>query len=372
MIPQLHRCAPALTIEFHISIPSDVVTALLLVRATSRYEGFSHWVYETASTLSPEFQAELETLGYFVRWCFLGQDNLIWSLPPTHPVHREFDVFLSHLENTPAVEYRQLALINLQQTVADDMQDTMSEESDSADGLRAQLEIMWAQEVAEYEEGAGQLDIDAVVALFQDPTSLKRRLLSLLLTFWETYYRNELDQTLAQMEQCIAYHRQQEYPSSFREVFRRVTGRNMSPKMRDYVNQHLDQVEQVVFVPSCHLGPYFLFTPNYPLLQVAFNCRTVSGAPVEVAPPAELFPLLKALADETRLQIITLLQDRELYAQEIVEALNLSQPTVSRHLQLLERTEVVRVRRESGMKYYSINREQGRELIAALKPLIAS
>jgi DNA-binding transcriptional ArsR family regulator len=175
------------------------------------------------------------------------------------------------------------------------------------------------------------------------------------------------------MDQCVAFHRRQDYPPSFREVFRRVTGRNMTVEMHEAVEKHLGEVERVIFVPSCHLGPYFLFTPDYPLLQVAFNCGITSAAtPAMVPTTAKLFPPLKALADETRLQIITLLQSRELYAQEIVEALGLSQPTVSRHLQLLERTEVVQVRRKNGMKYYSINRERGREVIAALRPLIAS
>ena len=129
-------------------------------------------------------------------------------------------------------------------------------------------------------------------------------------------------------------------------------------------------IERVVFCPCAHLGLYFQITLSYPILVVAFNYRT-APAPTAVGKAAvELFPPLKALADESRLHILSLLQRREMYAQEIVEEIGLSQSTVSRHLQLLERTELVATRQARGMKFYSINRERGREILGALKQLI--
>jgi ArsR family transcriptional regulator len=49
-----------------------------------------------------------------------------------------------------------------------------------------------------------------------------------------------------------------------------------------------------------------------------------------------LVPLLKALADESRLKTLWMLEERELCVCEIQEALGLAQSTVSRHLMLLE------------------------------------
>jgi DNA-binding transcriptional ArsR family regulator len=92
---------------------------------------------------------------------------------------------------------------------------------------------------------------------------------------------------------------------------------------------------------------------------LAYNCRQARGVvEVEEAPSVQdLFPPLKALADETRLQILALLEGRELYAQEIVERLDISQPAVSRHLKLMVVADVLRVRQEDNMKYYSVNEE---------------
>lgn len=66
----------------------------------------------------------------------------------------------------------------------------------------------------------------------------------------------------------------------------------------------------------------------------------------------------KALADETRQKIMALCCCRWLNVGEIVEALEVSQPTVSHHLSLLRAANLVNVRREGKQVYYTLN--QGR------------
>ena len=104
--------------------------------------------------------------------------------------------------------------------------------------------------------------------------------------------------------------------------------------------------------------------------MVAFNHRTTPALERDGKAAVKLFPPLRAFADETRLQILSLLQEREMYAQEIVVAVGLSQSTVSRHLQLLQRTEVVTTRQTRGVKFCSINRVKGRAILEALQQLI--
>jgi len=66
----------------------------------------------------------------------------------------------------------------------------------------------------------------------------------------------------------------------------------------------------------------------------------------------------KALADETRQKIMALCCCRWLNVGEIVDALEVSQPTVSHHLSLLRAASLVNVRREGKQVYYTLN--QGR------------
>jgi ArsR family transcriptional regulator len=51
--------------------------------------------------------------------------------------------------------------------------------------------------------------------------------------------------------------------------------------------------------------------------------------------------VMKALSDPSRVKILKMLQYREMCVCEIKEALELSQPTVSRHLKLLENAGLV-------------------------------
>jgi len=75
----------------------------------------------------------------------------------------------------------------------------------------------------------------------------------------------------------------------------------------------------------------------------------VARRPLEPATPAtrDLLVPLKALADETRLRIFTLLTRQELCVCEIEDMLNLSQSLVSNHLAVLRQAGLVKARRDA-------------------------
>jgi len=56
----------------------------------------------------------------------------------------------------------------------------------------------------------------------------------------------------------------------------------------------------------------------------------------------EFLKVMKALSDENRVKILKLLQQRSLCVCELQEALAIAQPTVSKHLKVLEKAGLVR------------------------------
>ena len=64
--------------------------------------------------------------------------------------------------------------------------------------------------------------------------------------------------------------------------------------------------------------------------------------------------VFKALADENRLRILGLLRAREMCVCEVMVALDLTQPTASHHLRILENVGLIKDRKEGKWVFYSI------------------
>ena len=62
----------------------------------------------------------------------------------------------------------------------------------------------------------------------------------------------------------------------------------------------------------------------------------------------------RAFSDQTRLRILHLLHAGELCVNDLVEIINVPQPTASRHLAYLRRAELVVTRKEGQWIYYAL------------------
>jgi DNA-binding transcriptional ArsR family regulator len=65
--------------------------------------------------------------------------------------------------------------------------------------------------------------------------------------------------------------------------------------------------------------------------------------------------LFKALNDQTRREILEMLQKNDMTAGEIAEHFNISKPSISHHLDLLKQAGLVESVKEGQFIYYSIN-----------------
>jgi len=77
----------------------------------------------------------------------------------------------------------------------------------------------------------------------------------------------------------------------------------------------------------------------------------------------ELEDLFAALGDATRLQMLKIIADEELCSCEVMAALELTQPTTSHHLGILERAGLLSSRRNGKWVFYKIANSQIRNLI---------
>jgi ArsR family transcriptional regulator, arsenate/arsenite/antimonite-responsive transcriptional repressor len=73
----------------------------------------------------------------------------------------------------------------------------------------------------------------------------------------------------------------------------------------------------------------------------------------------ELVAIARALADPTRVRILAALRNGELCVCELVDALGISQSSLSSHLQICRQSGVVTTRKESRWIYYSLSIRYG-------------
>jgi DNA-binding transcriptional ArsR family regulator len=67
--------------------------------------------------------------------------------------------------------------------------------------------------------------------------------------------------------------------------------------------------------------------------------------------------VFKALSDPIRLRILGLLSSREMCVCEVMVALDLTQPTASHHLRILENVALVKDRKDGKWVFYSLKDE---------------
>ncbi len=79
-----------------------------------------------------------------------------------------------------------------------------------------------------------------------------------------------------------------------------------------------------------------------------------------------LLRLGRALADPMRLRILGLLASGSMYGQELADALDVSPPTISHHLNMLKAAGLIDMRRENNFHHYSLNEGGLRSMVGML------
>lgn len=343
---ELLRGRPALTIEWRNSVGLDLLSTVSLVTIVHDFEGLGTWLLEAYSALPPRLRRDLDLAFRLTNYPQAVVETLASRLLDDDQAgHRSAEGLFNDLAALDEATCRQMIETVLTKSIA--RRDVATESTPA--GLLNDTEAL--------ETVINQLqppvETAEAVNLLTEPTEWRDLVLSVLQRFWERIYRPQWEQTRDQLTRSVEYHRRQAYPANFSATFQLVTGRQIP----DSIRARLNEIEHVRFIPSLYLGPYLTFLFNESTATIYYNGE---GTPIPETASApqidELYHPLTALADKTRLAIVAMLDGREMYAQEIVDRLGISQSAVSRHLQLMVDMKVLNVRRgERGAKYYSIN-----------------
>ncbi len=342
------------TIRFELEPAINAFQSLMLMSKQYEYSGIAGWVYETLQVMTAEEREANELVTRGLHYA---------ALPG--PGWESFPAYLAGLENSDATILRDKMLNAYDaQPVMEGTGPALSTqqalESDEQ-YLTYLRQRFWPEHVNEPVE-------QQAYELVSNPPAMKRLIIGHLSNMWQKYLAAEWDRVSPMLQESVRAFQQVNFRGeSFYEAACRITGRELP---EDKWGPIFEAAQRVVFVPNAHVGPYVFrvcFDREDPVIM--FRARLPEESIVDVPDlnRTEAVTRLSALADDIRLRILRYVAERgEMRSQEIMEALNLSQPATSRHLSQLAATGYLRERRCDGAKCYSLNAERISETFQAL------
>ncbi|TFF96788.1 MAG: ArsR family transcriptional regulator [Promethearchaeota archaeon] len=79
---------------------------------------------------------------------------------------------------------------------------------------------------------------------------------------------------------------------------------------------------------------------------------------------------LEVISDPVRLEIIKLMKDGEITSKDVEEKLDISQPYASQQLKALTEEDLIKVRKEGTLKYYSIKHKEIFKVISVINSFV--
>ncbi len=356
---------PALQIETAVSLPLDIVSVLSLLHRARPSSGLDPWLIDARARLPDDLLENLDLLHGFSGRLLYYPEEPVLRFQPLRLDRREagFDDLIQFMQDSPAETYRDM-LAHALKRVHLDLERRWKPPTDAES---------WQAALA---PALTSVSLEQAMALVENPVGLKQRTIDLYQGVWDALYREAREDQLPLLRDA-ARRGSALTDRGFPQAYAALTGQ----RVPGVLDQPPPSISRVVFCPSAHLGRFVSYIANEPDLIVYFAApQLLERFPEEVghhvshtrlnsgsdADTHNLLDAVRALADPTRLRIVDLLLEGELYAQEIVGRLGVAQSAASRHLAQLERAGILTVRARRGSKYYAVDPHRLESIASAL------
>jgi ArsR family transcriptional regulator len=344
-----------IALQVEVEPALNVLNSLVLLSQVDRFSGLGEWINETAAKMDP---SNWERHRIIV-------EGLYFSIIPQHS-YDSFEAFIDDLANSDPVGLRDKVLN------AYCMCHSSSEEYERYQRNNWEAVLHSEDDFIEFMHTLFEQDeIDenverAAYNLLVDPPAMRDSIVSHLRFMWKEYMAAEWERVLPTVKESVAAFQKADISSmSLLQAAHFVTGREPDEKFEE----SLLEAEKVIFVPNTHNGPYALKYYGDGIVWMTFGARVPEG--MQSASPdlkrSDLLVRLTALADETRLRILAIIREQgEMCSQELIDRMEISQSSISRHLRQLTATGYLVERRTEAGKCYQLNTERIGETLQAL------
>lgn len=338
----------------------NAIASMMLLVKEHEMPGTGNWVTQTREKLSADelFRNKLVIIGFF--HAILPENDFA-----------SFSDYLDDLEKSNPVALR------------DKMLDTYADICIGCDEEIKAAGVDWDKVLSSSEAyvgflterfGANWVEADLETRAYEyviDPPAMQKLIVDYLRWFWNEHLSQEWARTEPILRKSVKAFQNANLDNMNRiEMARYITGQDLD---EESWGKMLARAEQIVFIPNPHIGPYVTRIHFKNALGVIFGARQPEDASVRIPEldRAEIVARMSALADDTRLRILQMIAENgEMRSPEIIEAVGLSQPSVSRYLTQLTVTGYLHERRESGAKVYTLNRDRIEKTLNAVRKFL--
>ncbi|MEF3327846.1 metalloregulator ArsR/SmtB family transcription factor [Oceanobacillus oncorhynchi] len=276
-------------------------------------------------------------------WKQLEESDMMELL--IYGIRETMDYYYKYLPRIPVVEEA------MQEVYLDERQ--LQDPDNRKKAVKAVL-LSWSVPMEKVENNAA--DYDSL-------SDIKESIIRLIRAFWAAGLKKQWEE---KQKMLAAWVRQQEsllsksYRTNVEAIFA-ITG--LYPDTAELEN--INRAEMITFVPVCNMERLLSFIQFDKHVYLMFDPQIETAGNKEKL--ADYYTAFEGLGDRTRLQIIDLLaENKEMFAQQIIQQLNLKQSTVSRHLNQLQQSGLVMVHQEGNTKYFSLNRDELKKVAESL------
>ncbi len=368
------------------SLPANISTAMLLVDyAAHGLTTPTLWPTMIAPHLPKQARADLEAVRTILAHGAVLREYFLRHIPSDSPAQYEWSALHTWLEDLADGEIEELINDSIRSNL--DYYHRYMEPQQEVERYLERLETGFPNDIvlADPQQRRmamqasivswGRMNYEPTLELMEHP----RRLLAIILAFleelWQQGFSAEWERQrsilAARVETTLARIATDLINVTPDDVLLRITGRHPTEEWME----PLRHSPHIILVPCMHLGSYLSVTQIEDSQYIFYEPPTSSGHSLPVLMGEgigssfqaidleSLVPTLEALGNPTSMEILmTLSTQGEMIAQQVAEHGNVHQSTISRHFAQLERMRLVLVRRATGLKYYTVNRQRIREV----------
>jgi DNA-binding transcriptional ArsR family regulator len=340
-----------------MALPSAEMVTSLYVYLTMQSDAVAvgkEWFDEIRAAISPDLGAELAAyrLGLPEGWMFL---------PPwqgASPAESTCELFLTRLKSADPLALR-FALLDPHKH-EDRFPGQAALIGRAASGDLSAVEE-YVRSAADCEEDVPLDDLRA--RLVVSPEEDKRRLIHLLTGWYEQVFRpREVAVTEILERDAAAKRRLALRHTPLRQIELVTNGLQYAPE---------PGITRAILIPSVACRPWVMIGSHRETKIFTYAVAEESMSDSASSSSTQLLTLVKALADERRLQALQVLAEREASLQELADALGVGKSLMHHHMVILRAAGLVRVRM-GGDRHYQLRKETLASIPDLLQTVLAA